>query len=190
MTEPDSTFLFESITKYFDQKLPFVVYHKPNTKKIIGMFQSDDILHHIENYTEAGFVFAPFDGNKIVLIPKNQSQIVVVDFEVFPEVSSGLHGHEIDEFENQLHFTNLVQKGIDAIHKGDFEKVVLSRKETFLVSNFEVTTVFKKLLQAYPTAFTYCFFHPKVGLWLGAFSEQLIRVKNRNLHTMAVIRYK
>lgn len=186
MNEHDSPFLFEKITQYFDQKLPFAVYNKPNAKKIIGVFQADDVLYHVENYTEAGFVFAPFDSKEIVLIPKNNSQIVVADFELFPIVVSDLHWNEMDENEDQLNFKNLVQKGIDAIHKGDFEKVVLSRKETILVSKFEVTAVFKKLLQAYPTAFTYCFFHPKVGLWLGAFSEQLIRVKNKTLHTMAV----
>ena len=186
MNELDSTFLFEKITKHFDQKLPFAVYNKPNAKKIIGLFQADDVLYHVDNYTEAGFVFTPFEGNEIVLIPENQSQIVVVDVLVFPDVAGDLQWHETDEDENQLNFTNLVQKGIDAIHKGDFGKVVLSRKETILVSNFELTNVFQKLLQAYPTAFTYCFFHPKVGLWLGAFSEQLIRVKNKTLHTMAV----
>jgi hypothetical protein len=79
MNEHDSTFVFEKITKHFDQKLPFVVYNKPNAKKIIGVFQADDVLYHVENYTEAGFVFAPFDGNEIVLIPKNQSQIVLAD---------------------------------------------------------------------------------------------------------------
>lgn len=186
MTEPDSTFLFESITKHFDQKLPFAVYNKPNAKMVIGMFQTDDVLYHVENYTEAGFVFAAFEDNEIVLIPKNKSQIVVADFEVFRDFTSDLQWHEMDENENQLNFTNLVQKGIDAIHQGDFGKVVLSRKETVVVSNFELTNVFQKLLHAYPTAFTYCFFHPKVGLWLGAFSEQLIRVKNKTLYTMAV----
>jgi isochorismate synthase len=175
MNEHDSTFLFEKITKHFDQKLPFAVYNKPNAKKIIGVFQADDVLYHVENYTEAGFVFAPFEGNEIVLIPENQSQIVVADVSVFQDVAGDLQWHEMDENENQSNFTNLVQKGIDAIHKGNFGKVVLSRKETILVSNFELTNVFQKLLQAYPTAFTYCFFHPKVGLWLGAFSEQLIR---------------
>jgi len=79
-----------------------------------------------------------------------------------------------------------VQKGIDVIQHGEFGKVVLSRKETFSCPEFDLVSTFQKLLQSYPTAFTYCFFHPKVGLWLGAFSEQLIQVKRKNLRTMAV----
>ena len=65
-------------------------------------------------------------------------------------------------------------------------KVVLSRKEIVEVPDYNLKTVFEKLLAEYPDAFTYCFFHPETGLWLGAFSERLIKMKDNFFNTMAV----
>ena len=45
---------------------------------------------------------------------------------------------------------------------------------------------FKKMLQLYPTAFVYCFFHPKIGIWLGATPEQLIKADDIEIKTMAL----
>ena len=186
MNEFDITSLFKKVEVHFNQKLPFVVYNKPNSKKVIGVFQEDDVLHQVENFTEKGFAFVSFDSNAKVLIPQNQSQVIIADFEGFSIDENLVTADDVDVDEAKSNYINLVQKGINAIQNGDFGKVVLSRKESFLVPKFELITTFQKLLQSYPTAFSYCFFHPKVGLWLGAFSEQLIRVKNKNLHTMAV----
>lgn len=186
MNDIDSSTLFKKIEYHFNQKLPFAVYNKPNAKKIIGVFQVDDTVHYVENFEEKGFVFASFDGKKNVVIPYNQSQILTENFEGFSIDESSKTFEEIQSNDDKSNYIKLVQKGIDAIHNGDFGKVVLSRKESLLYSDFDLITAFKKILKAYPTAFTYCFFHPKVGLWLGAFSEQLIQVKNKRLKTMAV----
>ena len=186
MSGHDITSLFKKIDKHFDHELPFAVYNKPNAKKIIGVFQADDVHYEIQNYTEKGFAFASFDGRKTVLIPHDRSQILTADLEDFPIEEDSLISADFNIDQAKSHYLELVQKGISAIHNGDFGKVVLSRKESFSVQQFELVSVFQKLLQSYPTAFNYCFFHPKIGLWLGAFSEQLIRVKNKNLHTMAV----
>jgi len=46
--------------------------------------------------------------------------------------------------------------------------------------------VFTKLLQTYTTAFVYIWYHPNIGLWLGATPETLLEIKNRILHTMSL----
>ena len=186
MHENDSSTLFKKVEHHFNQKLPFVVYNKPNSDKIIGVFQVDDEVHHTKNFDEKGFVFASFDGKKNIVIPHHQSQIITAHFEAFSIDKNPNTYQESQSEEAKSQFIELVQKGIDAIQNGDFGKVVLSRKESLLYPDFNLIQAFKKILKAYPTAFTYCFFHPKIGLWLGAFSEQLIQVKNKNLHTMAV----
>ena len=178
--------VFEKITQHLRQNLPFAAYNKPNSKKLIGIFQNNDSLHQIKDFNEKGFVFASFDGDDMILIPQNQSQVLVADFESITNAKPTLSMDGIEDENSKLKYTALVQKAINAIQNGDFGKVVLSRKETVSLPDFKLDVVFQKLLQTYPTAFTYCFFHPKTGLWLGAFSEQLIRVKNQNLHTMAV----
>src|SRR5690606_19774936 len=46
--------------------------------------------------------------------------------------------------------------------------------------------IFKKLLATYETAFVYCWFHPKVGLWLGATPETLVNIDGQRLTTMSL----
>jgi isochorismate synthase len=82
-------------------------------------------------------------------------------------------------------FEQLVTNGIQAIINGDFEKVVLSRK---IEISKEITFIetFQNLIASYPTAFRYLFFHPKVGIWLGATPEQLVKIKDNSFETMAL----
>ncbi len=186
MSGHDIASLFKKIDEHFDHQLPFAVYNKPNSKKVIGVFQSDNTLHKLDDFTEHGFAFASFDSTKMVVIRHDQSEIVTVDVEsLFVDNRRGTFDATPTQ-QAQSRYEQLVQKGIDMIQNGNFGKVVLSRKETVTLPQFELTSAFQKLVQSYPTAFAYCFFHPKIGLWLGAFSEQLVRVRNKNLHTMAV----
>jgi isochorismate synthase len=80
----------------------------------------------------------------------------------------------------------LVKTGILAIEKGELKKVVLSRKETLNLANFDVITAFENLVQLYPSTFVYCFYHPKIGTWLGATPEQLVKANNTEFKTIAL----
>jgi isochorismate synthase len=88
--------------------------------------------------------------------------------------------------ESQEHFESLVQQGIDAIGAHVFKKVVVSRKEIIDLANFDLISVFEKLIQSYPNAFCYCWFHPKIGLWMGATPERLLKSDNKKFSTMAI----
>jgi isochorismate synthase len=66
------------------------------------------------------------------------------------------------------------------------DKVVLSRKEIHTLKDFNFIVVLQRLLNSYPSAFSYCFYHPNVGLWLGAFSEQLLKMEGASFYTSAV----
>lgn len=178
--------LLEKAQQQYLQDLPFVLYSKPKSKKVVGVFQNNDHLYLTRDFDEKGFVFAPFEGNNVVLLPLDRSQVLVTEI----DATSNEQQHKVTAFEEQAiakaaHLL-LVQKAIDAIQSGTYKKLVVSRKETIVVANFEFTAVFQKLLQKYPTAFSYCFFHPKVGMWLGGFSEQLVKIREQVLSTMAV----
>lgn len=177
--------LFLKLKSHQKLQLPFVVFCKPNSDKIIGLFQNDTHEYYIENFEEKGFVFAPFNGSKIPYIPVEESQVYVEkatlsDFYLDSKIPFGDHDNSKSDFEE------LVQKGINAIEKGTFQKVVLSRKESIAISNFDHETAFKKLIANYPMAFKYCFFHPKIGLWIGASPEQFLKVNNQVIHTVAL----
>jgi isochorismate synthase len=77
-------------------------------------------------------------------------------------------------------FCNLVSKGIDAIHSGSFEKVVLSRTLSIdLSNNFDVSKTFQKLCDQYSNALISFVSIPESGSWLGATPELLVSVENK-----------
>lgn len=172
--------------RHFDARLPFALYNEPNNSKLIGLFQHDRILHHVADFKETGFVFAPFSGKEIVLVPESESEVLIENFQ--PNNTIVDHQMPTDSQSGiaKEDYENLVDRAIQAINAGDFDKVVLSRTEIVKQQQLDLKSVLKKLFDAYPTAFTYCFFHPKVGLWLGGFSEQLLRMDRNKFQTMAV----
>lgn len=169
----------------FDHNLPFVLYKKPNNTTVTALFQKNDSVFEVKDFTEKGFVFASFDGSIKVLIPENQSekQEAAIDKEEFLPNESSL---ELPNGIEKNNFIALVAKGIEAIENNEFKKVVLSRKESIVLANFDVIAAFEKLVQLYPTTFVYCFFHPKVGTWLGATPEQLLQSNDRIVKTIAL----
>lgn len=167
------------------QNLPFVLFRKPNDIKVVGFFQNNDHLYFAENFEETGFVFAPFEGSQMILIPKSQS---VKWIELIPsfEENQNVDFTDTEDLVAKEQFEHLVKKGIDTIRKGTFKKVVLSRKEIVDLPHFDLVSIFEKLIQSYPTAFCYCWFHPKIGLWMGATPERLLKATNKKFYTMAL----
>lgn len=177
---------FETLHKHFNNALPFVVYRKPNDIEVKGLLQNDNAIHEVNDFSDCGFVFAPFDGReKTIVIPLNVSESIKMDF-----IKTGVSEISHQDFKyvetEKLEHINLVQKGIDAINNKNLLKVVLSRCEVVLLPDDNPITIFKRLLNTYPTAFAYCWYHPKVGLWLGATPETLLQVKGNRFSTMAL----
>ncbi|MDI1255639.1 MAG: chorismate-binding protein [Flavobacterium sp.] len=177
--------LFEKAQKQFLEKLPFVVYKKPESELIVGVFQENNELHLVEDYTEKGYVFASFDGNNMVLIPESISAIMKANF-VVSAINFTQESNAGENSETKMKHITLVEKAIAAITTGSFSKLVISRNELIDVPNFDCIETYKRLLNLYKEAFSYCFFHPEIGLWMGAFSEQLLKVKDNMLFTMSV----
>lgn len=176
---------FERVQQQQEKNLPYVLYCKPNSDTIIGMFQQNDTLFNVTDFTEKGFVFASFDGNRIHLIPENESEIIgAVREKTAADVAGSIQGILDESDKND--FESIVAKGIRAINKQEFKKVVLSRKEIIKLEKFDLTAVFENLVQLYPTTFVYCFFHPQVGLWMGATPEQLVKANVNVFETMAL----
>ena len=170
---------------HFNQSLPFAIYKKPENNSIDGLFQKNDTLFEIINFDEKGFVFASFDGSQTFILPENQSERITAIFqknEITILDSAPDYANELDKNK----FKNLISKGIQAIENNEFKKVVLSRKETIDLVDFDVIAGFEKLVQLYPSTFVYCFFHPKVGIWLGATPEQLLQANDSDFKTIAL----
>ena len=176
---------FSKIKKHHEKHLPFVMYSKPNSKSIFGLLQQNDTLYQISNYKEKGFVFASFDEKQLILIPENESEIIKTEQEEIGFETSEIEDLSFDaEAKNQ--YEHLVSKGIQAIKNDEFKKVVLSRSEKVDLTSFDFITTFQHLIELYPTTLSYCFFHPKIGFWMGATPEQLLKANGNVFETTAL----
>ncbi len=177
--------IFDKATLCFTKNLPFVIYKKPNELQISGFFQNTDEVFYTDDYIEEGFVFAPFDDKeKTIFIAKDKSVFLREDisFSVdFPKNSLDTSNANSQDFH-----IDMVNKAVRYIANNQFKKVVLSRKEDVKVTNFDSIEIFKRLADKYPTAMTYIWFHPKIGLWLGATPETLLKAKGNEFETMSL----
>lgn len=174
----------QKVKAHFEKNLPFVLYNKPDSPTLKGVLQKTNALFQTADFQEKGFVIVSFDGKKQVLIPESQSEIIVTDKILF-----GVDDYQSDAsypIQAKDDFENLVRKGIQAIDQNQLRKVVLSRTEAVEVSDFDFYHTFEKIVNTYPTAFCYCFFHPEIGLWLGASPEQLLKVNDTKFQTTAL----
>ena len=179
-----STDFFDHINTAIQSKQPFVLFSKPESQSVKAYIQTNTETHIIKDYSESGFVFAPFDSKKdSYYIPIDSSTVIELEqlkFEVYPETSPP---HSINPTDDHL---SLVSKAIDEINATDLEKVVLSREYKFNLEKSNPVEIFKKLAQNYSSAFTYCWFHPETGFWLGASPESLLKVEGKTVSTMAL----
>ncbi len=94
---------------------------------------------------------------------------------------------DTNEADKKNHFTRLVQQGIQAIEAGVLEKVVPARTKLVKVAeNFDLGKTFLEMIQAYPNSFVNFFHIPKIGTWIGASPETLIKAKEDIFYTMAL----
>ncbi|WP_250436836.1 chorismate-binding protein [Hanstruepera flava] len=183
-----STSFFNSLEQHFTQDLPFVVYRKNNETIVKGLLQKDRGVNYVSDFKESGFVFAPFDtSNDTVIIPLDGSEYMEADYHPNRSSNEDLSFQCESFYDNQKqNHMQLVHKGVEAIKEGQFKKVVLSRVDVQDLSDSKPIKLFKSLLINYPQAFVYCWYHPKVGLWLGATPETLIKVANNQFETMSL----
>ncbi|WP_372937233.1 chorismate-binding protein [Seonamhaeicola sp.] len=183
MTSED---FFKCIETQYNQQLPFVIYRKPNKQEVYALLQKSDKLFYTSEFTEQGFVFSPFDDTaKTVLMPLENSEYISTPTVNLKKVEVNTSKYIVDKQAKDYHI-NLVNNGVEAIENKQFKKVVLSRKEKVNLSEGNPFTIFKKLLNKYPSAFVYCWYHPKVGLWLGATPETLVKIEGNRFSIMAL----
>ncbi|MFS4469227.1 chorismate-binding protein [Maribacter sp. 2210JD10-5] len=166
------------------KELPFVLYRKPRQNLINGIFQKAKTLSYVSDYRESGFVFAPFDStNKPILIKTDV--FLKGDISNLKKTDTFSESQVLHNSNDKAIHLNLVGKAVDKIKAGTFQKVVLSRKIQVPVKESPFILL-ERLLTSYHNAFCYLWFHPKVGLWLGATPEILLMTKGGVLTTMSL----
>lgn len=183
----DTNSFFDKIKDALRVKLPFVAYRYPETNTLKGFFQQSDDLYFTKIYTESGFVFASFDAtNSSILFPLSKSDCLETTFSE-GKINDDAINDDFSSFENsRTSHIRLVKKGIDYLKTTNNKKIVLSRKEVLAYSNLNCVVTFKNLLATYSSALVYVWFHPNVGMWMGASPETLLRIRKGEFQTMAL----
>lgn len=185
---------FSTIEGVLNSKLPFVAYRKPDEELVKAFVQQTKELRELRSYNEAGFVFAPFcSKGKKVIFPYGSCNFfsasvfdadLLESDEIVKEQPLFIPVEELSDLKEK-HML-LVQKGVDYIKTKEAKKIVLSRKETLQYGDLNVLNTFKKMLKIYKNAFVYLWFHPEIGLWMGATPEKLLTIFEGNFKTMAL----
>ena len=177
--------LFDKISTHYGNKLPFVVYRKPNSETVTAFFMQDAVLNYVVNFEEKGFVFAPFDSDeKALLFPEESALMLTEELPLQSKVEACTFA-TANTSSKEKHM-QMVEKALEKIRASNLQKVVLSREELLEISNFDLVQIYNRLLATYSNAFVYVWFHPKVGLWLGASPETLLNLEGSVFKTMSL----
>lgn len=182
--------LLKSAQAHWASNLPFVAYSKPKAKSVKAFLQDSDQMYITSDFEASGFIFAPFNNqDETIIFPSENCKVLKADFVVEPNAETTKSNPNLaDETETlaQRQHETLVGKAIAAIANNEFKKVVISRKEVVTFSEENPFALFENLLHCYPEAMVYIWFHPEVGLWLGATPETLLEVEGLRFKTMAL----
>ena len=174
--------MLEALDVLTENKQPFVAFKLPNAKEVNLYYQKDDQLYMTYDFSEAGFLMAPFaDTDFYSYIPSTYSH----RFDLPSEVSIVCSGLTVSD-DNQKPFVSLVQQALTEFENTDLKKVVVSRVLVVTASDKNPTQTFQNLALLYPTAFVYYWHHPATGSWMGATPERFANLEDNRLHTIAL----
>jgi isochorismate synthase len=188
----------EVFGKILQSKLPFVLYKKPEEDEVYGLIQKDVNMWFVQDFeTDKGFVFAPYNNKEEKVLIKSDAKMTfdMGDLEVSTPANyknidvNGLFGSEIiapDFSKLEDEHLEIVKKGIEAVKTGKLDKVVLTRAELWEAKKVDFSAIFKDLVNTYNDAFVYIWFHPLVGMWIGATPELLVEKDDEFIHSTAI----
>ncbi len=181
----DYKLLLQKIEDHYKSELPFVLYSLPDEEVLTCYFQKDSSLHTTKNFSEKGVKLAPFDDIRPTLCMfAANCEVVETKFksEMLP-----LDEIQVDEINNErLVHKRLVGKAIKSIEDKKASKIVVSRCKKLPLSRIDLGAIILRLLNFFPEAFDYVWYHPETGIWLGATPELLIKTNGIAFTTMAL----
>lgn len=175
--------LLRRVSNQINNQRPFVLFSSFGDKSFKAFFQKNSIAHVTTDFSESGFVMAPFDlCSKSYIIPENQSEFSSFTLNSFLKEKFYF---ETTVSDHDGHI-KLINKALTHINKSELRKVVLARQTILKFKSLNICSLFLKISEAYPEAYTYCWFHPETGYWLGASPETLFNITNNQVQTMAL----
>lgn len=188
----------EVFGKILQSKLPFVLYKKPEEEEVYGLIQKDANMWFVQDFDkDQGFVFAPYISSEEKVLIKSDAKLIfdMGELDVTTSTSykgmnvNGLFGSEVigpDSEKLRDDHLQKVKQCINEIKSGNLDKVVITREELWEAKNVDFSAIFKDLVNSYDDAFVYIWFHPLVGMWIGATPEMLVEKDDEFIHSTAI----
>ncbi|MBL0911595.1 MAG: chorismate-binding protein [Bacteroidia bacterium] len=183
----DSTFLSGSILQ---EDQAFVLYHLPGADMLQVSLLAPDATA-VPPADAASFAVGRFDcfTQSEPCFFRIRISYSVSPGEFRPEQSLaglGIGRYEGRDYEKALFCAN-VNRAVQAMERGEFQKVVLSRpKWKAGVSAKQTGTLLRELCAAYPLSFVCLFHHPQLGCWITATPELLLNRSGDILQTVSL----
>jgi len=177
--------ILHKVSNHLNEGIPFVIYSLPESKSVTAYLQKDTEQYNTKEFEENCFVFAPFDyQKKSCCIPLEMSDVFEADFIYEPinkkEVTL------IEENSEKENYCEHIKKAVRAIKSRQATKIVFSRKKEISLTEFDLEILIHRILNLYPSAFRYVWYHPSTGLWCGASPEVLVQTEGVSFKTMAL----
>jgi len=182
---PEFIHILQKISSHFNEQMPFVMYSLPESKLVTTYLQKDAELYATEEFEENCFVFTPFNyQKKSFCIPLEKSDAFETDF-----INESIQKKEVEIIEDDTKkeaYCEHIKKAIRVIKDRHATKIVFSRKKEIPLTEFDLELLIHRILNLYPTAFRYVWYHPDIGLWCGASPEVLLQTEGVSFKTMAL----
>ena len=177
--------ILKKVAQQYSEDLPFALYSLPNSKDLNIILQNNNVLYDTTSYAEESFAFAPFNYHgKALCIPLKKSVSFETEF-----ILNTIDKNDIiinEDLQTKETYCKQVKKAISVIKSSNASKIVLSRKKDIDLKQFDISILIKRLLNLYPTAFRYIWYHPQTGFWCGASPEILLQTEGVSFTTMAL----
>jgi isochorismate synthase len=179
------TDILKKVAQQYTEGLPFALYSLPNSTDVNIFLQKDDALYDTGCYADECFVFAPFDyREKAFCIPLEKSELFETEFSLNTIDKNKIIINE--NLQTKETYCEQVKGAISSIKSQNASKIVFSRKKEIDLKQFDISILIKRVLNLYPTAFRYVWYHPQTGIWCGASPEVLLQTEGVSFTTMAL----
>ncbi|NNC60974.1 MAG: chorismate-binding protein, partial [Eudoraea sp.] len=164
--------------------LPFVIFKYPHKKELKTILQSDTELNYTTDFNHPGFVFSPFDETQETILMRPDRAITASLDTDFVQKDNITPDYPVDDME-AVRYKIMVAEAVNAIQNKELNKVVLSRSMEVATEKSAID-IFNELILEYPSAFCYCWYHPRIGCWMGATPEIFLQVQENRFTTVAL----
>lgn len=176
--------MLSEVKAHHQSSLPFVIFKYPHKRELKTILQSDTELNYTTDFNHPGFVFSPFDDTEETILMRPDKVITAKLDTVIFRKDNNTPNYPLDDTEADR-YKKMVAEAVKTIQNKDLNKVVLSRSME-VATDKSAIDIFNELILEYPSAFCYCWYHPRVGCWLGATPEIFLQVQENRFTTVAL----